>query len=543
MLKAKTKLLWKKLRIGVSISFLGGVIATVYLQETIRDFLSTNQLSYEVVSVSKLNKRELSDFAVAERLGFNLSLDDPILSDYFLIMTRLRNEGEAINGPVKFSVSLGTPLAKFLDIKHKVTSPKNKAIPISHSILPLNWNLGVEGDLEFHFAWDDTPQVGFSVYRSAAKDVGFGRITETVLARPSFSVKHQPDNLSTIYYAVSSINCWGESSLSDSVQVSVPVWLATQASFENVVWVDLDAPSSDPQNGSKNSPYSSLSDVFEKSDEPSRTIIVVQNRQELTSYQNLPEDYKVLYMDDLAFLKGRAELTFLTGIDEDANILLYFLFKSGPDTDFDFTLTLEGSPDVRFNRLDDGNSSYKNVPEPKPKKLSLTPLRAAAYLGDQIVYIVWEPPEESDYEGVRIFRSPRQAFDESENLGDEIYDGLGSTEILRCECDTATSRWEEMDTSQWGRIRPIEPTPKIPRPSPPGNLNFGKLDVPINSKGENLLPFFADDTASPGKSYTYTLFAYNSEEVYSLPVRTNVYVGDRFPIRNCHAEPSDFQVP
>ena len=73
-----------------------------------------------MISTSRLTKDELLEVAEAEDLNFQLSLDDPFLAEYWLVMGRLRSSRSAIEESLTFAVDLGTPLSK-LTIPHSRT--------------------------------------------------------------------------------------------------------------------------------------------------------------------------------------------------------------------------------------------------------------------------------------------------------------------------------------------------------------------------------------------------------------------------------------
>lgn len=117
-------------------------------------YLSSSKISYEVVSISHYNKRELSSVSEAEgNVSFNLKLDDPILTDYYLAKVILKNEGVAIREPLKFNILMGNGNAKILDIQHKVIAPANKLVKIANSLPSLTWELP-QSSYPYRLEWD-----------------------------------------------------------------------------------------------------------------------------------------------------------------------------------------------------------------------------------------------------------------------------------------------------------------------------------------------------------------------------------------------------
>ena len=118
------------------------------------------------------------------------------------------------------------------------------------------------------------------------------------------------------------------------------------------------------------------------------------------------------------------------------------------------------------------------------------------------------------------------------DLGNEIYDGTGISDKLVCmsECRQGHSTPTYLATVPANPLMLQPPRKdKLFVPSPPSGLTM----IATSSYPDSDHGFFADTAAEPGKSYTYTLFAYDGRETYSYPVFVNVNSKSQWPLVGC----------
>ena len=378
-----------------SFTFFFAVVLTVFFQEPIKHcinrYYSKAELSYEVMSISKLSRHEIQKYEKAEKFdSFNLNLDDSILNNYYIIKLRIKNEGIPIKRNLKIQAAIDKTAAKFLDIKHKVHFPNNKIIPIMYTIPELTWSMK-ESAIPFQkpaLKWNapklnaDGSRIvfgvkGYNIYRSRLKEVGYGRINPNLI-KDTYYIDHSPELNNTAFYCVEAVKKAGfASKLSDPVSISFPEMSAFKPYFENAVLIDPSKKVKVP-NASFGKPiYGSLSEAVEQEIDAS-VFIINKNKKEVKDVDkytgNINEGVKIFYRDDLNFLNGKTDILLTSGLDADADIIFYFLVKIYPEVAFDFNLMLEGPPDVSFikqtaqNRNNLFNKTENTSPQIDKKK-------------------------------------------------------------------------------------------------------------------------------------------------------------------------------
>ena len=197
--------------------FLAGAVLSPYLAEMAKRLAEKRsgimELGYDVSTVAHYQKFELMNVATSHEIGpFDLKLDDPLLSNYCLAKIMLRNRKGPINSPLRFEVSVGTTLAKILDVKSKIITPANKSIAIAHSLPNLTWALPkvLRPKLSWNAGEVDTT-LGYCLYRSFLKDRGYGRVNDKLLTEPTYKMvaEDNPQNLSKAYYRVTTVSVSG----------------------------------------------------------------------------------------------------------------------------------------------------------------------------------------------------------------------------------------------------------------------------------------------------------------------------------------------
>jgi hypothetical protein len=505
-------------------------LVTVVLTEPakllIQKSFFAKHLIAETISISDLTKNLLPSFAADHGIAlFNFDLDDDTLTKYYVITLRFSNVGASIGTPQRLAISLGGDHSKVLDVKFKTVAPRFKDVALKHNIPQLVWDVQAAKNNRsaFGLSWAiQEGAQGFFVYSSLSPTVGFGRISALV-RRSEFYVFDDTMGLSrTSYFAVSAFNCWGESEMTEPL--AMPEMNAFEPFFKNVVWID---PQSEGKlrNGTLVFPFHSLQEAISQANQDA-TLIVAGPKPPSDGFK--PSGLNVLYADDLSFLHGSVDISFPNGIDDRANVLVFVLAKCSTHPN-EVQVLLKGSPDVVFdyNGVSASTSDRtKSKPDvPIDAKTSLTPIRAFAYRMGNAVILAWEPPHADAYSGVRVFRSKRRSFADTENIGVEVYDGPGMLKAVTCNCESASVAAT--------RTFDIEPPPKpgIKRPSAPQGLRLF-YEIAVNSHGTSIMPFFIDASAK-NEDYSYTVFGYDSHGSYGLPIIVNCNSKELLPLKDC----------
>lgn len=517
----------KSLRIfTLVIAFVSGAVLHPYLSVTVKNFVENRstlkELNYEVPNIAHYQKFELTDVAKSQGIGFfDLKMDDPLLSDYYLAKIILRNRKGSINSSLRFEVSTGTTLAKIIDVKFKIIRPANKSMAVVHSLPNLTWALPKE--LTPVLSWDEgEPRriAGYYVYRSFLRDRGYGRINHELLTKPTYEFGGvSVENLSEAYYRVSAVGIGGlESELSEPS--TFPDLIALWPHFKASVSI---FPDQNKEESPKSNQFVSLSEAMTKSS-PSTVYIVHKYRKDIVKKENLSNDPRVFYYDDLESLKGKVRISLLDGIDEDGEINILVLYKLLGGERSDLNLKLQGMTGINIKRVGKTQPQVIQIDDKKntqkDKKRSLTPTEVRTYLGKGIIFLVWKKPESSDYKGVRIFRSKKRNWEDLNNLGKELYQGPGFSQKIMCEM----KQRQPIQKSNVARdyalfFRPPDTKEEAQRyklaPSAP--KGFRLVDV-LGVEGELN---YGDNTASPNTVYTYTLIAFDKSNNYSYPILLN----------------------
>ena len=503
------------------------------------------ELFYKVLSISKFKKHELSQIAKKEKIDyFNLNLDDPLLTDYYMINIRLQNKGVAIKSPLKFNVLIKNPYTKILDIKHKVITPSNKYIALTNSIPPFIWDLN-EHNYDFDYTiTHENPYIlsGFNIYQSVEKNVGYGRANEKIITKQTFKIPYDPfKTLSTVYYCITAVGVNGlESGLSEPFKF--PDFLAFGPYFKNLYWIDPNMDLNSASNGSANAPFPSLSEAIKKTNK-SAFFINKRDKEPIKSNQTIPNDIKVFNADTLKFLNGRTNIFIEIGIDENSDIRLFFLFKAIVDKQLEFNLSLEGSPEIKIKQ---GGIKKWNFEQSKQKnnlkrnqKAFLTPSIVKTYLGQNTIYLAWEKPKNSGYNGVRIFRKTKKSGDNLNAVGKELYEGHGNADTLYCTFENRKPIYGERKINKVSRFSPLTslqpPRRKDSEYNLPDSPKGFKVETSVAIEDVKLL-YFSDKTVSPGMVYTYTLFAYDKNNNYSFPILINASLSDWSETYGCYSK-------
>ena len=507
-------------------TFVLGVVVRPYLEVSVKNIAekrySLKELTYEVSKIAHYQKFELREVAESQGIEFfNLKLDDPFLSDYYLAKIILRNRKGSINSSLRFEVSTDTRLAKIIDVKFKITRPANKSVAIVHSLPNLMWALPKVLPLQFNWEEGEPSHIaGYYIYRSFIKDRGYGRINHELITKSSYEFGGvNVENLSQVYYRVSAVGVDGpESELSEPI--TFPDLIAFGSYFKDSVSI---IPDQDKKNLSKLNQFASLPEAMAKSS-PSTIFIVSSYRKEVLRKENLSNDPRVFYDDDLEFMKGKVKISLPNGIDEGGEINIFVLYKLLPGERSDLNMKLQEMTEINIERAGKTQSEVIQIDDKKniekDKKRSLTPTQVRTYLGKGTIFLVWRKPESPDFKGVRIFRSKKRNWEDLINLGKELYHGPGLSQQIMCEM----KRRQPIQKSKVVRdyvsfFKPPDMKEEAQRSKlVPSKVVGLRLEYVLSIEGELN---YADNTASPNTIYTYTLIAFDKSNNYSYPILLN----------------------
>jgi hypothetical protein len=528
------------------LTFILGTIASPFLSETGKlialKYFHSSKITYQVLSISKHRIDELSGISESYVINnFNLKLDDPILDDYYLIRVLITNERDPIKSPITFYVNTENDKSKILDLKIKLVEPSNKNIKIIHSLPDLKWMIPAKYTPKL--SWEVTGSLsgtsGFNIYQSFLKDVGYGRVNDTLIRKMAYEYPIDPSRLlSPFYCKISSIGIYGEETKL-SAEIKFPDLFAVSPFFKEVVWINPAEKNVSNPDGTLDAPFTSLSEAISNR-KGSSVFIFNQRKSNILGKDNLlnKSEFTILYKEDLDFLKGKISFSIPTGLDEDAKVELFLLCKMIPNDKTEFKLALEGSPEIKFVKRGEQKKFHFPViskSEEEKIKYDLTPAIIKSYPGKDGIYLVWERPNSTSYKGVRIFRSARKKAADTLNLGKDIYEGVGFPGPLLWNFTGKSVEEFDLDRLYLGKVIPnLEPPPKkiknedIDLHSPTGLRIIGIEEI----TGKDSF-YFVDKDVSPTEEYTYTIYSYNDGEKYSIPVLVNASLKDWSEMNDC----------
>ena len=544
--RVKPSLSWKKL-----VVLAGAVVAIawpIFLQEATKQLFSQwfsdpPSLTYQIVSVDRVIRPQLSEYAAREFGNvFNLQLDDDVLLDYEIVKVRIRNDGGAIDHKFKLDAVVNDGFAKIIDLKHVIRAPTNKRIPIAYALPDLWWNTTPRQKV--HLSWKDptnTEIIGSLLYRSSYKDFGYGKFILGMIK--SNCVVLNTKDVFPGYYAIIAVGRTGR--LSD---MSNPLWipesLAFGPSFKNVVWINptykpvKDCPINDTP------VYTSLKEAIDR-EGPSQTFIIKAPRSEghaLILPPNIAGHRpKILYEDELKFLKGSIEFVFTEGLDSRSEVEFYFLTKALPGVKRNLRLLLHGPPKLTFTTTGENlkEPMQKQAPNIDAKKALLTPKRIVSYATKSSIVFELSLDKNQAYKGVRVFRKIVDTRESTVELGEELYDGKLDHGYISCAHTEAMSSQADLELPIYAPPAPSEPPTraKIPKPgirpptAPTGiRIDPGRINPDANEKAPS---YFEDSAAQDNVKYKYTIYLFDANDKYSYPTEIYASRADDLPGLDC----------
>jgi len=503
------------------------------------------EVSYEILNISKLPKNKLSNYTKVEPISeFNLSLDDPILTDYYVYKVRISNKGKSILNDLTIKIKFNGRYVKILDIKNKVISPKNKEIFLTTSLPDLYWSMeevksfGGPGALNWDNPTDNNETfVGYQVYRSRFKEVGYGKISDKLIKENRYYMFDSPVVFShPYYYALEAITKSGRRSDINIFEVSSLQIIPFMAFFKNVSYIvpqEIDNVTSRQQ--LKRPQYRTLKEAIKDGYSNTYVIKAYKKNYNISDkfFDNNENPYRLYYKDDLTFLDGNTSLKIINGLDEGAEVNLYILCKILPVDKINISVSLEGQPDIKYYEksskiqydvnVQDNSASYDKT------KYSLMPKMVNLYYGKKSIYLIWAKPNNINYTGVRIFKIELKSETTENALGQEIYDGGGDVGELMCKYIYRT------DPVNKENIFYDMPPKKLTKTKMPMTPKFmGISDTQATNVVDNVnSPYIKDDKIYPNKKYKYTIYTYDINGNYSYPIEVILDTNDDFIAPYC----------
>lgn len=547
----KTYLSWKKLLVGATAA--AAIAWPIFFQEATKQILAkffSNQpaFKYQFISLERLTGTQLSEFSVREFGGvFNLQLDDNIIREYEVFKVRVRNDGGPIDHGFTLEAVVNNGLSKIIDLKHVIRTPSNKIIPIKYNIPNVQWNTK-KPQGKVVFSWNHSSQtsvIGSLLYRSPFKDFGYGKFN-LGLIKTNCLVLNIKEIISG-YYAIVAVGSNG--TLSNlSAPVRFPEALAFQPNFKDVVWIDPTHKASEECSINDPPIYRSLKEAIDRGG-PRQTFIFRGTRADSQKLLNQPsivdQGGRILFEEDLKFLKGRIELSFSEGLDSDSEIDFYFLTKGLPDVSGDFQLLLHGTPKLAFT-IDGGNykkSANGGASNIDAKKVLLTPKAIFTYATKNSILIVLPEGGAKTYEGMRVFLKAVERGKPTIELGEEIYDGKGNSGSLFCYRDEPARPLMEVEVPFHEPVAASEPPPRLqniskkslnPEMAPPAAPTGLYVDLSI--PGGSMPRYFKDSTAESNLNYKYTIYVYDANDKYSYPIELYASLRDEISGLDCRLQ-------
>ena len=485
------------------------------------------KLEYQIVSDKILSRDDLVEIISNnfKELKIDFSMDDDYIDNYHLMLLNINNPGRFIEDDLIFDIDFCNDTTKILNVLGKLQYPSSKELSPEFEKPPLIFS-NKDNILNINFSWnDDQEEVGFNVYRSYNKNVGFGQRNLKILQGKNVFkdtiLKNQQ-----IYYAVANFGCNGlESNFSN--ELLFPQILFNQYWFENTTLIDFNE--NDELNADK---LSRIILQIKNALQMERSVLVNTNRETFNRWisNNEFKDGPIYFNNDFDFMHGRTKIH-LNEIPKNAKYKIYIIYKTYSDKlDLSDSLKVKVSDKYSIKNITrkghlqhDTNVARSNLLD--SKRELLTPKKVRALIDNDGVIICWSIPFDSSYSHIRLFKSSYDETDLEFHWGEQIYEGVGENRKIICYF------WEYDRKNKKNRkniknhiVDPFIPPPKAVKDTiPPGApvmlvSERQKMSI-VNSHKSKLIPFFKDINVTEGKKYTYTLVAYNKAGEYSLPIQ------------------------
>ena len=453
------------------------------------------QIIVTILETKKYSRGDLTNLTL--KLGinsFNLSLDDTLLEDYYVIKIRLETKRLPIEHPFTLKIFTGARFSKVLDIKQNVHSPKYKILGMKHSIPQGYWTK--PKSVKIKVSWEtnsNNENMTYYIYRSMFRDSGYVRLNSEPVPFKHLDVfEESRPELFPFYYKVSvASGDGGESKLSEAVEAPN---LAPLQSFKKKA-------------------------LF----------------RETTAEANNKLSDNTLSDTELGFAKGLVDITYPNGADAGSDSDIFILCKMLPGTILAPAVSLEAPSTITYklrNKVKPLNiSSVRYITD--DKQLALTPITVRFYMSSDAIYLKWDKPENDNFAGVRIFRVPEEYSEFPIGLlkRHEIYDGPGLKTPIELPIPSKKESSEPLPSKP--ALRFLHP----PKRTKPLQINFpvsqsernidtiGKPTA-VEITGLVFYPpplmldknYFADFPPEKNKTYIYIVYGYNYDGKDSYPV-------------------------
>jgi hypothetical protein len=455
-----------------------GDLGVKWLELNMEEHFKSAGISVEYGKIESLTSSDLDRYA--EGVGckmFQRDLDDDVLTNYFVIPFTFRNFTQNPVGPVSFVLDVGSRFAKIIDVQYSVVKPKGKKIDVRHNLPELRWSLPTN-NLHCGFQWSPQPGASIRVLCSVAKTRGFGQVTPVPLAGSEVRLELAPNRQPCLYFfQLTAENLSGEADSSNIVALPNPIYLAK------------------PLSKSPTNPTPTLKDNA-----------------------------------NMDFLEGRTTISFGTGLDPDATIVVYVCGKVGLGEPISPSLKMDGQPGVLFKEENSPpvfDNPYTELLS--PARLAITPLRVRAVSASDKVVFFWDSTACSNYSGVKVFRSRERLIGDFAYVGEKMFEGFGSTnafvfkriaEFSQPETTgTMVTNYQKFFDRAPADIQAVvttkRPTGSPQPPLPPENLKVFAMDT---RRG---FVHFIDTPPERNVVFTYTFYAFDHSGNQSYPVVVN----------------------
>jgi len=508
--------------------FLLGGAVTFFFQEPVKRLIyeSPPALEYQVLSSQHVDKSELIEllYSSFKTTKVDFPMDDNVVSGYYYTVVELRNKGNFIKDDLLLDLDFMNEKVKILCVLSKMIEPQERQLKAEIDRPPLELQLPAE-DIdrpEVTLCWESTQRAGEGaiVYRSYSEHAGFGRRNPIPIVGNSFSEKRRKG--SSYYYGATNLNFIGESELTEVVFVPVPEVFFNRPNFKETINIRQ------PNLCDEMDPIT-LRSSFNKATAKRKSdvkIFVDMDRKEFGRIisENV-NDLPVYFKDDVKFLHGKTTLR-LNNIMRKAKIRFYIISKTYLKYDNrNLILSLRDIKNIELKKIQTTpKETKKQYNEPTAKEL-LTPHQVKLFTAKDRVVLAWVKPRNQTYRGVRIFRSLYSEPHTELVWGKELYDGKGIQGIvINAEGEVSgvsigvVSSTDSLNPPPRKVPRRRDPSTPLPPAAPTGLRMTGTFLSILNGYKGELMPFYEDQEVIFGKSYVYTIVAYDNNDQYSYPI-------------------------
>jgi hypothetical protein len=505
------KTIWKPLLLLAAGG--GFVVLGMFVQQWIEAASRAQVLGVTYHPLATLNIDALDGYVQTQKVGrFSRNLDDRVLSKYYVAPFRISNlRKTSIGEPCVFNFALGISQATILDVKYVILKPSGKRIEITNSLPRLEWKWPSSiGYSKIYFHGPSDYQ--FNIYVSLSPKRGFGRFNPT------------PENGS-------------------SVVPIEPTVFPTRWFLKSTLVSPVSEQFSDDVSCVANPAFQAPSFVGE---DKSNKFVVAQDYYE--------------------FLQGNLSIGVVSGFDPGAEIQFFVLFKTPLRETLSPKVTLTSLPGVDFLEVNDRptiDTEEENSLD-IAKEAAMPERVYSVSLTNEIV-VFWDAQSNDNYGGVKLYRSGRRALGNFSEIGELIYQGMGTSNAFeihntaRVSDSLGNAKRSTIDRylfSSSGTTQPDDPalsTIKI------GNEYFNVMALVTETNGgpgqsrQKLMPVdglrvksttlitkcyhFVDRHPKKGEVYTYTLYALDASGKESYPVVLNAKIDDSATNRTMMVSP------